>query len=138
MPVLAPRLLHLVVLLTAQSCLERYWPGFLIKRVLSTEHKLCLFQCFQRCGTQIRGHFWRQNLNCFAQVGLLLKLWSLVCMPQRHYNVLVHHVLLKRSQTLPSRRIISMRFLFWCLEKDLCVSFLADFPPIKHLFDIGR
>jgi hypothetical protein len=67
-----------------------------------------------------------------------LKLWSLVCMPQRHYNVLVHHVLLKRSQTLPSRRIISMRFLFWCLEKDLCVSFFADFPHIQHLFDIGR
>ena len=58
LPVLAPRLVHLVVLLTAQSCLERYWPGFLIKGVLSTEHKLRLFQGFQRCGTQIGGHFW--------------------------------------------------------------------------------
>lgn len=46
LPVLTPRLVHLVVLLTAQSCLQRYWPCFLIKRVLSTEHKLRLFQCF--------------------------------------------------------------------------------------------
>jgi hypothetical protein len=137
LPVLAPRLLHLVVLLTTQGCLKRNWAGFFIKGVLPTEHKLSLFQGWQGSGTQIGNHFWWQDLNCFAQVCLLLELWSLVRMPQRHNDFLVDHVLLKRSQTLPSRRIISISSLLWCFEIVL-VSFLIDFLRFQHLVNIGK